>query len=490
MECKKTETNIRKKQRKLMSCIAVIVAVLCLIGCPCPIVTAETVASVSPTAIDHVSISVRYLVLSPSESATITASTNLSSTIMWSSDDPSIATVSGTGKTATVRAKQSGFTTITASAGIVSQSIPVYINITGISGKYYVQNMQTARIMDIEGPSTSDGASIQQWNYSTAVQKKWVIAKSGNYFTIRSVYSGKYVGVASSSSGAAVKQYTDNTSTNTRWVITQTERGYHRLIPVSCLESGCSLSVKSGQDSNGTDLFIYPYTNNSDKRDEWYLTKLTDLYGRQVYRTENSTEINCHGYALQTNNWPNKYTVGNQSEVWYKESLAYMTANENVFISGSSSVRQDIRLELSRLTKIDFENWLDKFWNSDLGSSGPRSWEYESDFTGNGENRLLKPNQYRIVLRTGAEIDKNELVFDYHFWYQTSDGSWANKHGATPSEHLLSDTTPYSSDTPGWSVSYKEPLGRNSYGREYYYTHYLRDFYSGPIYSYIITIND
>lgn len=71
--------------------------------------------------------------------------------------------------------------------------------------------------MDIEGPSTQSGANIQVWSFtSSASQKKWVFTRqSDGSYTIRSVYSGKYVEVnvvGSSPEGDSVVQLSDSTS--------------------------------------------------------------------------------------------------------------------------------------------------------------------------------------------------------------------------------------------------------------------------------------
>ena len=53
-----------------------------------------------------------------------------------------------------------------------------------------IANVDTERYMDIEGPSTSSGAYVQQWDYHTGAQAKWelTILPNGTY-TIQSVYS-------------------------------------------------------------------------------------------------------------------------------------------------------------------------------------------------------------------------------------------------------------------------------------------------------------
>lgn len=46
-----------------------------------------------------------------------------------------------------------------------------------------------------------------------------------------------------------------------------------------------------------------------------------------------------------------------------------------------------------------------------------------------GPNVTLASNQWMIVMRIGKQGGN----YDYHYWYRTNDGPWANKHGQTPS---------------------------------------------------------
>ena len=95
---------------------------------------------------------------------------------------------------------------------------------------------------------------------------------------------------------------------------------------------------------------------------------------------------------------------------------------------------------------------------------------------GNGDYRPLDISQYRVVLKVGIHkyppgdyADGVEM--DYHFWYQTKDGTWANKHGTNAPVHLSSGTTPSSTQTSGWN--YEE----------------YENFYDSELFCFIVTIN-
>ena len=211
------------------------------------------------------------------------------------------------------------------------------------------------------------------------------------------------------------------------------------------------------------------YTNDADYGDEWSLELL--IYGVQPYRELEDENINCHGYAMMRNDWP---------KGWYLQTLSYLAEiplNENV---GNDDYSDTIRNTVSSKTKQDFETWL---------NDNNYTWEYESSFSDNGSNVALNSNQYRVVLRTGFhnlrfyDYEIRDGYYDYHFWYQTYDGRWANKHGNGKTEWLPSGTTPFSSGSSGWAISVIFSVGNDTVSRVY------NDFYDGTIYSYIITID-
>ena len=142
----------------------------------------------------------------------------------------------------------------------------------------------------------------------------------------------------------------------------------------------------------------------------------------------------------------------------------YQTINVDDFIN-VNTYAEAVKNNFSEEAKEDFENWL---------MANDYTFEYESDFVGNGEYRHLDNNEYRVVFRTGLNIFYVEtvafLIYDYHFWYQIHDGRWANKHGEREPELLPVGITPFSEYTSGWNLE--------SYV----------NFYDGTSYSYIITV--
>ena len=100
--------------------------------------------------------------------------------------------------------------------------------------------------------------------------------------------------------------------------------------------------------------------------------------------------------------------------------------------------------------------WLDKTF--------PGKWEqvYTDD---DGWDIELADNQWLVVFRVG----KDEYSFDFHFWYRTNRGVWANKHGYRGTGSELLDDMPSNDESPGWALGDKS------------------EFYNSDIIYYIVT---
>ena len=179
------------------------------------------------------------------------------------------------------------------------------------------------------------------------------------------------------------------------------------------------------------------YGYSTDDKYLWIISPC--IFGTQAFREVPPSmydKINCHGYALMRDDNPQGWRVLTEE---YLSNMTHVTVGDY-----SDAVKNEISIR----TKQDFENWL---------NDNEYTWEYEADFSNNGEYRTLQDNQYRIVLRTGIHnIILNGVLYracDYHFWYQMYNGRWANKHGTIGGSELLEyGVTPFSTDTDGWDV--------------------------------------
>jgi hypothetical protein len=85
-----------------------------------------------------------------------------------------------------------------------------------------------------------------------------------------------------------------------------------------------------------------------------------------------------------------------------------------------------------------------------------------SNFSGRWEEvtsaATLNTNQWLIVMRVGKKIIGGIMVYDYHYWYRTDNGLWANKHGSQSSVLLPVSDTPSTNSSSGWALGGYSPF--------------------------------
>ncbi len=211
------------------------------------------------------------------------------SDFVWSSSNTSVATVSQAG---VVTGVGDGEATITATHRVtgVSGCFPVSVGQIVPAGTYCIRNIGSGLYVDLEGPSTAEGANIQQWTYHTGSQAKWLVSYVGSgYYTIKSAYSGKYVAVSngSQSNGAAIVQ-TATLSNACHWQIVKTRNGNYRFISRVSGSYERVLSLPSLTTTNGINLQQKTKSTNGSMIDEWklenntgerYFYELVETYG-------------------------------------------------------------------------------------------------------------------------------------------------------------------------------------------------------------------
>lgn len=147
-------------------------------------------------------------------------------------------------------------------------------------------------------------------------------------------------------------------------------------------------------------------------------------YHIAAYSTE-STLINCQAYAFGT--YDNLYT-------WYtidERNMADQCATSDQVLNGVGYF-------------LGYKNLLENNW---LDTVFPGLWE-EVYSNNNGLDIDLEDNQWLVAFRVGVG---NEGA-DYHFWYRTDTGQWANKHGSSGAGSELLNDLPGDDDSPGWQL--------------------------------------
>jgi len=329
------------------------------------------------------------------------------------------------------------------------------------AGEYYIRNCYNEALLTplVSGTGRLPGMVA----FNSQLDQRWTVSPVTNGYLFDT--SGRNAfrleatsGFGSDNTGVSLG---NNMSNSDSWKVY--EDGDHKFLIESLCIPGKKLSIVLTEAGNEIRLVPISKTDNSNSA-SWRLIKA--IYGKQKFvgmEELSNSRVNCMGYALFVNSSLDLLTE--RSVVDY-----LLTEYSSIPVSDFS---EEVRAHVDDITKNAFEIWMDEHMIC---------YEYESDFDNNGQNRILNSNQYRIVLRSGLQpyrdCDITDEVghYDYHFWYQTYDGTWANKHGddGIPT-HLAEEETPFTNDSSGWYCSF--------YGVDY------PCFYSGQIYSYIITIS-
>jgi hypothetical protein len=121
---------------------------------------------------------------------------------------------------------------------------------TNPSTYYTIKNVNSGQVMDVNGGSTADGASVIQWWNSGSANQQWnIVPVSGQLCKIVSRNSGKVIdfGWASHWRGTALQQSTYNGSNNQLWYFEPTSGGYL----IRNFESRQILEVSGGSTTGG-----------------------------------------------------------------------------------------------------------------------------------------------------------------------------------------------------------------------------------------------
>lgn len=214
------------------------------------------------------------------------------SNFTWESANTKVATVDDNGK---ITGVGNGYTMITVMHKQTEKkySFPIVIGQLIPNGTYQICNISSGMYMDVEGPSTSEGAYIQQWEHHNGNQANWTFTyyQSGYYY-IRSLYSNKYVGVSSSTtSGDTSIIQTATASDATRWKITVTSDGNYKFTAKASETNDLALSLPSVTTTNGVNLQQCVYTDDAIFSDEWLIDKEYDVSLIAIPVTYNRTSF-------------------------------------------------------------------------------------------------------------------------------------------------------------------------------------------------------
>lgn len=154
------------------------------------------------------------------------------------------------------------------------------------------------------------------------------------------------------------------------------------------------------------------------------------FYGVKPYVQEDSKEINCLGYAFFT---------GNKPTDWY-------TQEDHDFWTSPGRKMEDVYERTKEAMERRGSGFLDKYF--------PGKWTASDSLS---SLEPLNINQWIVCMRIGYksyyDLDYGFAWadYDYHYWYRTNTGEWANKHGQKRSESLGNDM-PTTDSSSGWAL--------------------------------------
>ena len=169
-------------------------------------------------------------------------------------------------------------------------------------------------------------------------------------------------------------------------------------------------------------------------------------YGNRPYVQNNGKTANCMGYALDFDLFLNSKSIGLEVSDINRKPI------EEIYTAVLSRVEAWMR------NNMGSRGWARiASYNSDIGLN-----QYRVVFrTGFGDRELVNPRTGELIRplnniydRTDGDWDlynaETDEGFDYHFWFQTSTGVWADKMGDGPSKLIEGVVDP--STHPWWPL--------------------------------------
>ena len=115
---------------------------------------------------------------------------------------------------------------------------------------YRITNRNSAKVIDVQNPNTSDGAAVGQWTWNGGNWQQWTFQDAGGgYFNVVSRHSGKCLDVpaGSTADGTAIKQWTCNGGTNQQFQWSATGSYFN----LRARHSGKCVNVTGGSTADG-----------------------------------------------------------------------------------------------------------------------------------------------------------------------------------------------------------------------------------------------
>ena len=284
-----------------------------------------------------------------------------------------------------------------------------FVNIP--NGFYTIQSVRNPdKVLDIQGNENRDGANIQLYdNVGTTVQKFW-IEKTSDYYTIKNVYTKRWLDISSpyDTDGCNIQLWNSNTRTEQKWRFEDAGNGnvyIHSLY-------GMYVDTDGGNTYNGANVETYHFDGTTSQ--QW-----------RLIRTSGSDKLNITEGVYVIHN------VRDSSKVLdIQENSTETGANIQLYDDVNTTVQQ-FRIvkngDYYSLQSVYSNDWLDiarpcdedgcniQLWFKDTVKE--QNWTFEDAGNGNVYIRSL----YGMYIDTdGGATSNNTNVETFHFDGSTS----------------------------------------------------------------------
>lgn len=172
------------------------------------------------------------------------------------------------------------------------------------NGIYKISSaLNSKKVLDVSGGSTSNGANLQIWNSDNVQQQKFQITynSNGKYYEIKALHSNKVLDVVANgkTDGTNVWQYAGNNSSAQKWVLKDAGNGYFYIIAAY---SGLYLDVTAASTADGTNVQVYTGNGTKAQKFKFNKIKMIDNSNYQiVMRQNNNKALDISGGSYDDN---------------------------------------------------------------------------------------------------------------------------------------------------------------------------------------------
>ena len=194
--------------------------------------------------------------------------------------------------------------------------------------------------LDVSNGSLDNQANVQLWEYTNALQQKFIIEYTeDNYYKIKNVRSDKVLDVewGGMAAGTNVWQYEDNNSDSQKWIIEKTNDGYYNIISKL---NGLCLDIVNGSTENGTNVLVNEKTSSNSQKFQFISTDsiigkktINDGIYRIAIALDTNSVIDIAGASTNNqanaNIWQYKGQIQQKFKIEYDGTGYYKIKNVN-----------------------------------------------------------------------------------------------------------------------------------------------------------------